>query len=98
MAQTIKADGHEWKVALSDRSHRPSKKAVVFHNLSDPLRGYRVAEVDTRDLDSEEALHALGDEALRELYDRSQPYDWPREEKAKEGHVGHEPRPRDREV
>ncbi len=98
MPEKIQADGHEWKVALSDRSHRPGQKAVVFHNLSDPLRGYRVVEVDTVDIGSEDELHAMSEEALYELFDRSQPYDWPREAKAREEHVGHEPRPRDREV
>lgn len=94
----FRADGYEWKVSLAERSHRQGKRAVVFHNLSDRLRAYRVTEVDAEEVDSQETLDAMDDAALMTLFQRSQPYDWPRDGKAEEGHVGHKPTPREMDV
>lgn len=92
MAQRIEADGHGWEVSLEDRPAHEGRRAVVFHCVTDPQRGYRVVEISASRLSGGELDE--DEDSLAALYAESQPFDYTPDPKAHESHIGNEPRPR----
>lgn len=94
MSRQIKVGGKKWKVALDRHMPHPDTRAVVFHCVSDRDYGYRVVEVPSAEVTSQETLDRMDKDDLEALYDRSQPFDFAHDPKAQEGHIGAEPKPR----
>ncbi len=82
------ADGERWDVYVSKESSREGLRPVIFHCLSNSSYGWRVVEVSEDEVRSDETLERLDDEALDQLYARSQPFDYARDPHAREDHIG----------
>lgn len=94
MSREIEADGKTWKVALDRHLPHPGTRAVVFHCVSDRDYGYRVVEVPAAEVTSQDTLDRMAADDVEALYERSQPFDFVHDAKARENHIGVEPKPR----
>lgn len=86
---TFEADGHTWDVYLSSDEPHDGVSALIFRCATDSGRGWRVVEVPSAEFASGR-VDRLGDEELRTLYDRSQPFDYAHDPKAHENRIGHD--------
>lgn len=71
MATHIRVDGDRWKVRLGRERSRRGVRAVLFFPVTSDQRPYRVVEVPEDEVEDQEALEALHEERLRELFDAS---------------------------
>lgn len=94
MAKTIKADGEKWEVELSQERPHEGVTAVIFRCLTNSSFGWRVVEVPVSAYESKADVEGLGDADLRELFDRSQPFDYTHDPKAHPNAIGDTPRRR----
>lgn len=77
MAREIRADGDRWKVRLSADPPHPGTQALVFFPETCDQRPFRVVEVPEERVGSQEALDALSERELRELFQASSSMDYP---------------------
>lgn len=82
------ADGERWDVYVSKEAPREGVGSLIFHCSSNTSRGWRVAEVPASEFPSDDAIEELDDDALDELYARSQPFDFTHDPHAREDHIG----------
>lgn len=74
----IKADGDTWSVRLAERPDAEGVQTVLFFCVTTSQRPYRVAQVPRERLPDADALAALSDRELEELYAASGSMDYPR--------------------
>lgn len=86
--RSFEADGHTWDVYLSSDEPHEGVSALIFRCATDSGRGWRVVEVPSGEISSGR-VENLARDRLRELYDRSQPFDYAHDERAHEDHIGH---------
>lgn len=77
MAREIRADGDRWSVRLSADPPEPGTQALVFFPVTCDQRPFRVVEVPDGRVGSEEALDALSERELRELYHQASSMGYP---------------------
>lgn len=78
MEREIRADGDIWTVRLSRERPGPESRAILFFPRTTSQRPYRVVEVPEERMEGEEALAALSDDELRELFRASRSMDFPK--------------------
>jgi hypothetical protein len=78
MAKKLRADGDVWRARLSAHPPRAGVQAVVFFCLTSRQRPYRVVEVPADRLPDEDALEALSEADLGEMFAESQSLGAPR--------------------
>ena len=88
MATTYESDGETWEVYLSHEHPQHGVRALVFTCVTNSSYGWRVVEVPAADFPSNERVEGLSRPDLHALYDRSEPFDYPHDPRAKQKHVG----------
>lgn len=84
---TYRADGERWDVSLSHEAPHEGVRPLIFRCVTNSSRGWRVVEVPATEYpDGREA--ELSTAELDALYERSQPFDYAHDPKAREGHIG----------
>ena len=78
MTREIRADGDRWRVRLSAEPPAPGTRTLVFFPVTCDQRPFRVVEVPEERVGGEEALEALSDRELRELFDEASSMGFPR--------------------
>lgn len=78
MTRRIRADGDRWRVRLGSESAGPDLQTVLFFCETTGQRPYRVVEVPRDRLPGPEALEALSEGDLSELFQASRSLDFPR--------------------
>ena len=83
MRDEIQADGERWVVRPDEATTTEGVRTLVFHCVSNSSRGYRVVQVPENIV----AGADLDENALRDLFDRSQTMDFVHDSDARpEGH------------
>lgn len=77
MTREIRADGDRWRVRLSADPPSPGIQALVFFPVTCDQRPFRVVEVPEERVGGEEALEALSERELRELFDEASSMGFP---------------------
>lgn len=91
MTRRLEAKGEEWDVRLSREAPHDGVTAVIFRCASNSSHGWRVVEVPAGEYGSQERVEERPEEELRQLFDRSQPFDYVHDEKALPDAVGDTP-------
>ena len=91
MAQQLKANDETWEVRLSREEAHDGITSVIFHCVSNSSYGWRVVEVAAGKYGSQEGVDQLPDDELHRLFDRSQPFDYTHDHKARPGSIGDQP-------
>lgn len=78
MTRRIRADGDRWRARLGSVAPGPDRQTVLFFCETTGQRPYRVVEVPRDRLPGPEALEALSDGELAELFEASRSLDFPR--------------------
>ncbi len=94
MIMEYRAKGQTWDVFLSEegpeRGH-PGLRPVIFHCKSNTSWGWRVVELSASELPADGSLDEVPRVRIAELFDRSEPFDYPTDPKAKQHHIGDGP-------
>lgn len=78
MSREIRADGDRWKIRLSADPPASGTRALVFFPVTSDQRPFRVVEVPEERVGGDEALAALSERELRELFDEASSMGYPR--------------------
>lgn len=87
--RTYEAKDETWDVYLSDEAPREGLRPLVFRCKTNSSHGWRVVEVPA--VDFEGGVEQVAESELDELFERSQPFDYPHDPKAREGSIGDSP-------
>jgi hypothetical protein len=87
--RTFTANDEEWNVYLSDERAHEGLRPLIFHCTTNSSHGWRVVEVPAGDYEGR--IGELAESELDELFERSQPFDYPHDPKAREGSIGDSP-------
>lgn len=83
------AKGETWDVFLSREGEgHPGVRPVIFHCTSNTSWGWRVVEPSAAELPPGGSLEDVPEERLTELFERSEPFDYPTDPHAKQGYIG----------
>lgn len=88
--RTFEANNQSWSVYLSDERPHEGVRPLVFHCTSNSSFGWRVVEVPAGEF-GDDRLSEMPDSELGELFERSQPFDYPHDPKAREDAIGDTP-------
>lgn len=84
MDRSLKANGEKWSVHLSRERPHEGVGAVIFRCETNSSHGWRVVEVPGGEYGSEGQLADAPEEELQQLFDRSQPFDYSHDPKARQ--------------
>ncbi|NIP80691.1 MAG: hypothetical protein GWM90_16310 [Gemmatimonadetes bacterium] len=88
--RTYEANDETWDVYLSEERPHEGVRPLVFHCTTNTSHGWRVVEVPEDEYGAGR-IAELSDEELDALFERSQPFDYPHDRKAREGSIGDTP-------
>lgn len=84
MAQRLDARGETWDVRLSREEARDGVKSVIFRCASNSSYGWRVVGVPAGEYESQEGLQSAPEAELHGLFERSQPFGYSHDPKARQ--------------
>lgn len=68
MARELRMDGDRWRVKLSEEPPRAGVRTLLFFPVTSDQRPFRVVEVSDERVPGEDAVEALSERELRELF------------------------------
>ena len=91
MSSTVKANGESWDIRLSREEPHDGVTSVIFRCLSNSSYGWRVVEVPSGEIETQDRLDDLSAGEIQRLFDRSQPFDYSHDPKAHPDAIGDTP-------
>lgn len=78
MPRGIRVDGDRWRVELGEEAPREGRRSILFFPVTCDQRPFRVVEVAEERVADEEAVSALSERELRQLFAESNSMGFPR--------------------